>query len=98
MSDPRQERLVRNEEAFREINEQVEQRVEHWEELDAAYQNVVCECSDADCAQSIPLTPREYRMVRSSDRRFAVAPRHDEPEIERVVYRHSRYWVVEKLV
>ena len=87
---------MQNEEAFRDVNEQIEKRAENWEELNAAYHRIVCECSNDDCLQQIPLTRSEYRMVRSNDKRFAIAPRHDAPEIERVVYRHDRYWVVQK--
>ena len=97
MDDVRKRRLAANEEAFREVNERIERRVERWEDLDAAFQNVVCECSNAGCTQRLPVTPSEYRMVRRHPQRFVIARQHDEPEIERVVYRHDRYWVVQKL-
>lgn len=97
MDDQRKRRLAANEAAFRELNERIERRVERWEELDAAFQNVICECSDTDCTQRLPVTPSEYRMVRRHADRFVIARRHDVPDIERVVYRHDRYWVVQKL-
>jgi hypothetical protein len=35
--------------------------------------------------------------VRGDNDRFAVVPGHENPEIERVVERHERYVVVDKL-
>jgi hypothetical protein len=90
------QRLADNQAAFREINERIREHVEGWRELDAAPQRVVCECSDTECAALLAVAPREYRMWREHPRRFMVAPRHNVSEIERVVYRHDRYWVVEK--
>jgi hypothetical protein len=34
--------------------------------------------------------------VRSRGDRFLIAPRHENPDVERVVYRHDRYWIVQK--
>ena len=51
------------------------------------------------CSQVIELTPTEYRRVRETNRRFLVAPdaTHTSPDLEVVVERHERYWVVEKV-
>jgi hypothetical protein len=97
VDDLQKQRLAQNEHAFRDINERIEKRVDRWEGLDVRFENVVCECSDANCVERVMVQPKEYRFVRSKRDRFLVAPRHDEPEIERVIYRHDRYWVVEKL-
>jgi hypothetical protein len=96
MSDQRWQRLVDNELVFRSINEQVKERVENWRELDRAYQRIVCECSNVDCMEHLMLTPQEYRIARRHPDRFLIAPRHDTPEIEDVIYRHDRYWIVRK--
>jgi hypothetical protein len=58
--------------------------------------SATCECSNTDCVERIDITPSEHRMARTRDDRFLIAPRHDNPEIERVVYRHDRYWIVQK--
>jgi hypothetical protein len=97
VDDLQRQRLAQNEEAFREINERITMRVERFQYLDTVVQTVICECSDEKCVERVSLTPKEYRFVRSKPDRFVVAPGHDEPEIERVIYRHDRYWVVEKL-
>ena len=36
-------------------------------------------------------------MARAKPNRFAVAPDHVAPDIEVVVMKHSRFWLVEKL-
>src|SRR5215218_4880119 len=65
--------------------------------LDTMIQTAICEWSDEKCVERVSVTPKEYGFVRSKPNRFLVAPRHNQPEIERVIYRHDRYWVVEKL-
>jgi hypothetical protein len=71
-------------------------RVERYESLDTMIQTAICECSDEKCVERVSVTPEEYGFVRSKPNRFFIAPRHDQPAIERVIYRHDRYWVVEK--
>lgn len=53
------------------------------------------ECSDESCRQRIRLTDSEYEMVRSEAVRFAVAPTHENPEIDRVVAENERFATVE---
>jgi hypothetical protein len=43
------------------------------------------------------LAATRRRSARSTSGSSGAARQHDEPEIERVVYRHDRYWVVQKL-
>jgi hypothetical protein len=49
--------------------------------------------------KAIELSFEEYDAVRAATTRFAVAPgaEHVNLEIERVVQREDRYWVVEKI-
>jgi len=44
------------------------------------------------------MTPEEYEELRTNPTHFAVAPAemHIVPEVERVVEKRERYWVVEK--
>jgi hypothetical protein len=95
-SDQRRLRLAHNERVFRELNEQADRRASQWQENERTFQLVVCECANADCYAEVTVTPAEYRMVRNNEQRFLVAPGHVAPEVERVVYRHDRYWIVEK--
>lgn len=93
-------RAARNEHLFRRLNERlhalagVVRREPGW----AGTEQFVCECAQRSCSRVIELTPEEYAAVRASASRFAVAPdaSHTAPEIEDVVERHARYWVVEK--
>jgi hypothetical protein len=39
----------------------------------------------------------EYERVRDQDDRFALAPGHENLEIECVVERHERFFIVDKL-
>jgi hypothetical protein len=57
------------------------------------------ECARVDCIDQIEMTLGEYEKIRSSPVRFAVLPddQHVFPEVELLVERHRRYWVVVKI-
>jgi len=89
-------RAAKNEVVLRDLNERLKayppsqgQRFSEW----------VCECADMTCSKSVELSVEEYEMIRADPRRFVVAPgaEHVNPDIERVVQRELRYWVVEKI-
>jgi hypothetical protein len=90
-------RGARNQALFRNINEGVRH-------INAAFSTLVplgtwtCECANLDCFERVELTSDQYEEVRAAPTRFAVAPddRHVLAEIERVVARKDRFWVVEK--
>ena len=94
--DARVQRLARNETIFRDVNERIEETVathapdEHVFEL-------VCECSNIECTLLLSLTLAAYEDVRAHPTQFVVAPGHDLPEIDEVVYRAEGYHVVRKL-
>jgi hypothetical protein len=96
-SDLDEARGARTQSRFRAVNERVE-------EINRAFGDIVplgdwfCECADPACATWIMLTHDEYEAIRADPRRFAVAAsaEHLFEEIEDVVARHERYWVVEK--
>lgn len=83
--------LRRNEELFRRINEEIDEN-----RSGAGPVGYVCECADASCAETIPLTAAEYAAVREGDRRFVVAAGHVLPAIEDVVERTDDHVIVEK--
>jgi hypothetical protein len=89
--DERQQRIVRNEALFREVNERIEQIA------DTSETEFLCECGDAECAIPIRMTLSDYERIRSNGHRFAVVPSHELPEIERVVERRPGYLAVGKL-
>jgi hypothetical protein len=89
----RDERLARNEALFREVNERIEQisRDESQEPLE-----FLCECGDAGCTATIPLSRTEYERVRSDPMFFVVKPGHGAASVEDVVGEDERYQIVRK--
>jgi len=90
-------RAGKNQSLFREVNERVDE-VNQGHALWLTLSDWVCECADETCTERIEMTGEEYSTVRESPIRFAVMPseEHVVPEVERVVRKESRYWVVEK--
>jgi hypothetical protein len=94
----REEHLARNEALFREVNERVAEVATHFIEVETQAEPVdfTCECGRRDCAEQIAMTVAEYEAVRAEPTRFAIAPHHEQPELETIVERHPTYFVVEK--
>ncbi len=89
------ERKAKNESVFREVNDRIEDvAAEFGVDGEASF---VCECSDADCTDMVSMSLSEYNEVRSTGRRFATLPGHEDPSVERVVARTDRFSVVEKI-
>ena len=90
----REERLVGNENLFRNVNERIVELGDQWE---GAY-DLVCECVDTSCMGVMRVQTEDYERLRLTARRFAVLSGHERLEIEDVVERHHAYLVVEKRV
>ncbi len=91
----RRERLLKNEQAFRDYNNRrvsFEQDAETTDELVP----FVCECGDSECIEGMQMKLDDYMSAHSGPDRFAVKPGHFFPEAERVVDEHDRFWLVEK--
>jgi len=95
----RELRAAKNQSLFREINERVKG-------LNEAFSTItdsgdwVCECANDSCTERVELSLEEYEAVRAAGGAlFFVAPseEHFWPDVERLVERKERYWVVEKL-
>lgn len=95
MNAAQEERLARNEAFFRDVNERINEVAARLGDDSHLYE-FFCECSDASCAERIPLTLAAYEYVRADSTRFVLAPGHDRSEIEDVVDGASEYVVVEK--
>lgn len=93
----RRERLLKNEQSFRDHNNR---RVAFEEKTVAADELVpfVCECGDRGCIEGVELTVAEYTSAHAAPNRFTVKPEHVYPEVERVTETGDRFWVVEKHV
>jgi hypothetical protein len=94
----RDERLAGNEALFREVNERVAEVATHFIDVETHTERVdfTCECGRAVCAEPITMTIAEYEAIRAKSTHFAVAPKHEQPEIEIVIERRPTYFVVEK--
>jgi hypothetical protein len=82
---------------FRDVNERLKYAGER-SESSAYAEDAICECANEECSERIALSVDEYEELRGHGARFAVAPsdEHVFLDVERVVERHARYWVVEK--
>ena len=85
----------RRQAAFREVNEQIAKLTDSL--ASTSHRLFVCECVDAECAESLEITEAEYEAVRSEGTRFVIVPGHQLPEVERVVSGNERFLVVEKV-
>jgi hypothetical protein len=94
-------RQAKNEALHREVNERLaklDKQAEAGWANGAEEFEFLCECATGDaCDARIKMKLADYERVRDQDDRFAVAPGHENPEIERVVDRSEGYVVVDKL-
>ena len=92
------DRAVRNEHLFRQLNERLH-ILETLDRTETQRERLVCECSALDCSRVIEISAADYRHVRADGTRFVVYPseEHLDRQVESLVSRDERYWVVEKL-
>jgi hypothetical protein len=92
------DRAARNQSLFRDYNEHLEPFNEALTRGQPFLADWVCECADEACDVTVKLELGEYEAIRSDPHHFFVAPSDDHvvADVERVVERHVRYWVVEK--
>ena len=93
--DTRAERIGRNEDLFRKVNDQIEDVNEAFGVFTGTM-SILCECGKIECIEQIELTLDAYRELRTDPTRFAVKPGHEVPDVERVVERHEGYFVIQK--
>jgi hypothetical protein len=87
------ERLARNQALHREVNERIQDLTDG-----EGITEFMCECSDTDCMEFVPLTSSEYERVRLDPTWFVIKPDHQIPQIERVISQGAGYVVVEKFI
>lgn len=97
MAPPRKERIAHNENAFRSLNEDLENSI-HRDRAEQDFAGFVCECGHEDCEEILRLRIGEYEEIRRDSRLFFVVPDHEVPEAEDVVRRGDGYFVVRKHV
>jgi len=91
------ERVARNDAAFREANEAIQEKAATWA-MDGLLP-VICECADTGCSEVVRLTRLQYEEVRSNPRWFINAPGHhvNGQGWVQIVAEHDHYIVVEKI-
>jgi hypothetical protein len=90
----REVRIAHTEALFRDVNERIAESADRFNARDAEF---VCECADPACTERVPATLDQYEEVRADGTHFMLSPGHEVPEVERVVKRpHRRFVVVEK--
>ncbi len=94
----REIRAAQHQTLFREINERVKDLNEGFSFVSPVGE-WVCECANDTCTELIEMTAAEYEAIRSDGARFFVATgdEHVWPDVEKVIERGERYWVVEKI-
>lgn len=97
MAPQRKERIAKNENAFRRLNESLEGSVNR-RRSDEDLGGLVCECGDGECEAIVRLPVADYEEIRADSRLFFVVPGHEAPEAEDVVRRKDGYFVVRKHV
>ena len=95
MATDRTRRIARNESAFRELNEGLEQNV-HRDRAPGRYAGFVCECGHADCEATVRMPLAKYEEIRRDDRLFFLVPGHEAPDAEDVIGEGDGYLVVRK--
>jgi uncharacterized protein (DUF1499 family) len=95
LDDLQKQRLARNENFFREVNERINEKAES-HGLDSHRYEFFCECSDTTCLERVLLTLSEYEQIRSEPMRFVVKKNHVIGEIEQVVETVPGHEVIEK--
>jgi hypothetical protein len=94
---PRETRVTRNEELFREVNVHIAGLKQG--SLSLAHEGLlplVCECAHTGCTAPIEVDPATFDHLHDAGRRFLVAPGHEDLDTERVVERREGYLIVEK--
>jgi hypothetical protein len=92
----RDERVARNEAMYRAVNREIEYAAQQLGDKPTDELEIVCECGQPACAATIALTIAEYDDIHRERDRFAVAPGHENPELEHVVKQTPEYVVVDK--
>jgi hypothetical protein len=91
----RERSKARNEELFRNVNEQIE-ALSQTVERDDPLMEYLCECDRQDCYEKVKATRAEYESIRSDPTHFIVSLGHQDPSMERVFASGDRFLIVEK--
>ena len=94
--DAREERIARNEAMYRTVNREIEHAAEQLGDDPGDELQLICECGQPTCTATLTLTIADYADVHRQRDRFAVAPGHENPALERIVKKTDEFVVVDK--
>lgn len=96
MDDVTEERIARNDAAFRSANERIETTAVR-ARMDGQLP-FICECANRACTEIVFLSVVEYESVREDSRHFFNVPGHEAADqgVGAVVEHHAGYVVYEK--
>src|SRR6478735_10925780 len=80
----RKQRIVKNEQEFRDYNNRRMQLENADETDDQERLPFLCECGDRDCVEALMLTAAEFTEAHSAANTFVVKPGHVYPDVERL--------------
>ena len=92
----RARRIGQNEALFRTVNEEIEGLNRGMAEISDQTLHIVCECGLLECTLQLTVPLADYERVRQDPALFLVREGHELPDVETVVERTPRYWVVRK--
>jgi hypothetical protein len=92
-----EDELASNQALFRDVNERISELASGFDLANGLEMDLVCECSDSTCTLMLHVPVLEYERVRRHPARFLIHPRHNVPQIEKIVGAGRGYEVVEKL-
>jgi hypothetical protein len=92
-----EERIARNNNIFREANEQIRTKADEYQ-TDIERVPFLCECPRETCTELVRMTLDEYSRVRSNDSHFFTIPDHADAErpLGSVIQHEQGYVIVEK--
>ena len=93
--DERVRRIEANEKVFREINERVRKISDTFGAGESELE-ILCECGDRSCTDTLELPLSEYKAVRADEQLFVVKPGHELEFAEHVVEEREGYVIVRK--
>jgi hypothetical protein len=94
---PREQRAIRNEELFREVNLNIAQMEEESRRTDWGDPlPLICECAQTGCSAPIEVDALTFARVRENPLWFLVTPGHEQLDIETVIEQCEGYLIVEK--
>jgi len=89
---PRESRLSKNQQLFRELNDRIAELSVRWRAHDMG---IYCECSTTGCLEMIFVPVDEYQRVRERPAWFLIMPGHAVGDAERLISRHGGYEIIE---